>query len=95
MAIFMVSYDLHQDEGYEKLTDALEKYPSYWHCLESTWLILSDDTATEIKKNLRQHILKDDRLLVMRYGRPIHGKGANASWVGFEDTCKDWLSTHL
>ena len=58
MAIFMVSYDLHKDKDYEKLTDALEKYPSYWHCLNSTWLILSDDTATEIKQNLRRHILK-------------------------------------
>jgi len=75
MAIFVVSYDLHADEDYEKLTDALEKYPSYWHCLGSTWLIVSDDTAPEIKRNLRQHILKDDRLLVMRYGRASPGRG--------------------
>ena len=95
MAIFMVSFDLHEDEGYEKLTDALERYPSYWHCLNSTWLIVSDDTAPEISRNLRKHILKDDKLLVMRYGKNLRGRGASASWVGFEDACRDWLSTHL
>ena len=95
MAVFAVGYDLHSGEDYTKLIDALKQYSKWWHCLDSTWLIVSEDTASEIRTNLRQHILRDDRLLVMRYGKTQSGAGANAAWVGFADECKDWLSNNL
>jgi hypothetical protein len=95
MAIFMVGYDLHEGEDYKNLTDALEKYPTWWHCLDSTWLIKSEDTAAKIRTNLRQHMIEGDSLLVMRYGKTHTGKGANASWFGFEGECRNWLSTNL
>jgi hypothetical protein len=91
MAIFMVGYDLHEGEDYKELTDALQQYPKWWHCLDSTWLIVSLDTASRIRIDLRQHILDDDKLMVMRYGKTHAGKGANAAWFGFNKECRDWL----
>lgn len=94
MAIFMIAYDLHEGEDYKDLEDAICQYSKPWHCLDSTWLIDSTDTAKDIKENLRQHMKEGDRLLVMRYGKTVPGAGSNASWFGFEDHCKSWLQAN-
>ena len=91
MAIFMIGYDLRPstEENYDELFAALEVIGTgYWDCLASTWLIMTDKTAAEIRDELKQHLKDDDRLLVMRYG-------AGADWLGFKDECRTWLEDNL
>jgi len=99
MAIFMVGYDLHEGQNYKNLEDAIKALGSWWHCLDSTWLVESDQTALVIRDLLRPHIKSDDCLLVMRYGNTHSGFGANAAWYGFTEnrpsTCQDWLKSNL
>jgi hypothetical protein len=74
---------------YNQLFAALEAIGSgYWDCLESTWLVITDRTAAEIRDELQQHLQDDDRLLVLRYGE-------GAAWLGFEYECETWLKDNL
>ena len=91
MAIYMIGYDLQssKEEDYENLFTALEGIGSgYWDCLDSTWLVITEKTATQIKDELKQHLKDGDRLLVMRYGE-------GAAWLGFKDECQTWLEDKL
>jgi hypothetical protein len=60
----------------------------YWDCLDSTWLVITERTAAEIRDELKQYLGDDDRLLVMRYGE-------GAAWLGFKDDCESWLEDYL
>jgi hypothetical protein len=89
MAICMIGYDLHpssEGEGeYEELFAAIETIGSgYWDCLESTWLVITERTPTEIRDELKQHLKEGDRLLVLRCGD-------DGAWLGFKDDCRTWL----
>jgi hypothetical protein len=91
MAIYMIGYDLHpsKDESYDELFAALETIGTgYWDCLESTWLIMTEKTAVQIRDEIAQHIKPDDRILIMRYGE-------GAAWLGFQQECQTWLEDNL
>ena len=91
MAIYMIAYDLHPPKGenYEKLFTALEAIGSgYWDCLDSTWFVITEKTAIEIRDELQKYLKDDDRLLVARYG-------ASAAWLGFKNDCQTWLEDKL
>ena len=93
MAIYMIGYDLHPsdlgEEDYDNLFERLEAIGSgYWDCLESTWLLITDKTAAQIKEELQPCLKPGDRLLVMRYGE-------GAAWLGFKDQCGTWLKDNL
>ena len=91
MPVYMIGYDLHPSEGekYDDLYTALEAIGSgYWDCLDSTWLVITEKTPTQIRDKLKQYLKEDDRLLVMRYGD-------GAAWYGFRDDCETWLKDNL
>jgi len=89
MDSYMIGYDLnrpHQD--YPDLWNAIKAYGTWWHNLDSTWIIISNKTAVEICDDLRRHVDPNDELLVARVTR-------NAAWVGFNDKASSWLKEHL
>jgi hypothetical protein len=92
MPVYMIGYDLHPSEGerYGQLYAALEAMGTagYWDCLDSTWLLITEKTATQIKDELKQYLKDGDRLLVMRYGE-------GGAWYGFKDDCQTWLEDNL
>jgi hypothetical protein len=82
---------LHRSKAddYDKLYAALEALGDrYWDCLDSTWLVATERTPSQIREELRQYLNEGDRLLVMRYGE-------GAAWVGFKDECETWLEDNL
>ena len=88
MKSYMVSYDLIKRKDYPELWKALQAY-NYWHCLGSTWIIKSDETANQICTNLLNHIDGDDKLIVNLLQR-------EASWTqSFDKQCQDWLMNNL
>jgi hypothetical protein len=89
MASYIVGYDLnrpHQD--YHDLIEAIKTYSKWWHYLDSTWIIVTNTTAKEIRDDLGQHIDDDDELLVVKSG----GLGA---WKGFDEKAGKWLKDNL
>jgi hypothetical protein len=90
MAIYVVGYDIHPKVGetYGELVKTLESFGTYWHCLDSTWLIKSELSADQVRNKLWAHMRADDQLLVVTYSRP-------SAWNGFTGDCHSWLDKNL
>jgi hypothetical protein len=90
MAIYVVGYDLHPKAGekYDDLINTIKNLGGWWHCLDSTWLVKSDLSATDVRDRLWKHMKADDQLLVVTYSRP-------SAWNGFSGDCQTWLSNNL
>lgn len=89
MNTYMIGYDLNRPgQDYANLIEAIKKIGSWWHCLDSTWLVKSDATAVQIRDYLAPHIDQTDELLVADVGRA-------AAWIGLCEECSSWLHNNL
>jgi hypothetical protein len=84
----MIGYDLHEGQDYSNLEEAIRNLGTWWRCLDSTWLVVSNSTAAQIRDGLLNHIKSDDKLLVILYGNA-------AAWYGFTGDCQSWLKNNL
>jgi len=86
MKTFLIGYDLNKTgQDYTSLKDAIKKLGTWWHCLDSTWIIKSDSTAVNIRNYLQGFIDSNDELLVLNV------TGAERAWTGFNTDCSNWL----
>lgn len=90
MKTYMIGYDLHKPvQQYGDLIEEIKDLASaWWHHLDSTWLVNSDQTATQIRDRLKVHLDGDDELLVIRVG---------SAWASFglTNNANDWLRNNL
>jgi hypothetical protein len=90
MGTFLVGYDLNKSgQDYGELIDTLKGFGTYWHHLDSTWIIESDLSHTEIRDLLKAHIDANDELLVVNITDDA------AAWAGFNAKGSKWLKDHL
>lgn len=83
--IYCICYDLNSPgQDYNTLHDAIKSYGTWWHHLDSTWLIKTDQTAVQIREYLSQFIDKNDELLVF----PVAPGWAG---TGFSKKAYEWL----
>jgi hypothetical protein len=90
MRMLLVGYDLNRPgQDYPKLTQALKSYGTWWHHLDSTWLIRTGDTVTAVRDRLGALIDSGDELLVLDV--------TNSNWAtkGLGKDAVDWLHSHL
>jgi hypothetical protein len=89
MASYIIGYDLNTlGQDYSDLRDAIKSYGTWWHHLDSTWIITTDDSAVQIRDYLKQFMDANDELLVAE----LTGVGA---WTGFNSKGSDWLLKNL
>jgi hypothetical protein len=89
MTTYMIGYDLNKPlQNYNDLIQAIKAYGTWWHHLDSTWIIQTEQTAAEVRDNLAQHIDTNDELLVAKISAP-------AAWRGFNEKGSQWLKDHL
>lgn len=90
MAVHAISYDLHDPgQDYSDLHDAIESIGDSCHVLESTWLVESSKSPSEIRDELKSHIDSNDRLLVVKKCE------TGSTWATtFSSDCTDWLHDH-
>jgi hypothetical protein len=92
MSVQMIGYDLNRPRGeadYPELIDAIKrKYPTYWHHLDSTWLVKTSESSKSIRDLLRRYIDDGDELLVAK----LDGE---AAWAGFGEQASKWLKDNL
>ena len=89
MATYMIGYDLNRPlQDYAELIDAIKTYGTWWHQLDSTWLVVTEDTAVQIRDKLAPYLDANDELLVAKVSAP-------AAWRGFNDKGSQWLKENL
>jgi CRISPR-associated endonuclease Cas2 len=68
MSKFYVAYDLDKPgQNYQNLWDELDSLGAQ-RVQDSVWVLKSDNTESEIRDTLKQHIDQNDRILVVKSG---------------------------
>lgn len=64
--ILLISYDLKTpNANYDALYDLLKSAPSWWHYLNSTWLIYTPENVDVWQKKIRVAINSNDSFIVI------------------------------
>jgi hypothetical protein len=87
MKVYSINYDLKKPGmDYQDLYDAIKQY-NWWHYLESTWLVHTNDSASDIFKRLKPHIDDNDSILIIEAGKDKAGWLPEEAW--------DWINKKL
>lgn len=85
---YIISYDLCKPgRDYSSLYWAIKSYARWGKLTESTWAIVSSESAVQIRNNLMQFMDANDRLIVILSGR-------EAAWTKLLAS-NDWLRNNL
>ncbi len=87
MTCYIISYDLVNERDYEKLYAAIEAYGNWAKITESTWAIVTSESAKEVRDKLIGTIDGDDKLIVIKSGREAAWKNISCS--------NEWLQKNL
>ena len=83
---YIVSYDLKgRPSAYMPLINELKSSHTWWHYLDSTWIILRRETLVELSPKLRKLIFQNDRLLIMPAKGPSDGWLPKDAWKWMQD----------
>lgn len=87
MTTYIVSYDLVGNKNYNDLYDELKAKKAWAKITESTWGVVSDESAKELRDRLLRVMDEDDRLFIVK-------SGVEAAWSNSK--CKnEWLKKWL
>ena len=90
MACFIIGCALKAPgHDYIELVEAIERVGSAaWPCLESTWIVSSEKTASQIRDELKLHLEPSDELIVAELA-------GNAAWRGLRGGSAEALKAVL
>lgn len=85
---YAINYDLRSSRhDYTGLYEELKRSPKWWHYLESTWLIITQETSTEVWNRISTHIDKNDYVLVIEVCNNVQGWLPKDAW--------DWIHSNV
>lgn len=89
MAVQMISYDLkNPGRNYNNLYEAIKGIGSWWHCVESVWLVQTNLNSAQIRDLLRPLLDTNDLLVVLAVDE-------NWASIGLSDECNAWLHNNV
>lgn len=84
---YAINYDLKApNRDYAGLYEAIKSYSGWWHYLESTWLIVTDENPSQIWGRLKGSIDKNDSLLIIEVRDNVSGWLPQKAW--------DWIHSN-
>ena len=84
--MLLISYDLNTPgRNYSSLYEEIKKAGTWWHHLDSTWIISTDLGPDEWQKRLYQHMDENDYLLIIEICDNYEGWLPPSAW--------EWLKT--
>ena len=88
MTIYSITYDLKKPgRDYSGLYKAIKSYGTWWHYLESTWLVATSSTPQQIWERIGPHIDRNDSVLIIEVKNNKEGWLPKKAW--------DWLNYNL
>ena len=88
MTVYCVSYDLNKaGQNYNNLYDELKKSSNWCHPTDSTWLIVTHESAEQLRNRIRNHMDDNDTLLIIKVIRPYSGWLTQEVW--------DWMDKNI
>ena len=85
MAVYVVSYELRNTSlDYRNLFEELERSAGWWHYLDNTWLVSTDESATQLYNRLAPYLDGGDSLLIVQAGRDVQGWLPDDAWKWIE-----------
>jgi len=88
MKAFIISYDLKApNRNYDGLYAEIKKSPKWWHFLESTWIVMTDEIPNQIWNRLVTHVDKNDYLIIIEARDNAQGWLPKEAW--------DWIHANV
>ena len=88
MNAFSISYDLSKPgRDYSGLHEAIKSFGGWWHYLDSTWIVITNESPQQIWNQLSNHIDKNDSLLVIEVLDNVQGWLPKDAW--------DWIHENV
>lgn len=84
---YLITYDLNYNDNYELLEQELKKFEKWWHYLERTWIVVSDDTPKEIWNKIEDKVNKNKYLLIIEIKKNTNGWLPQKAW--------DWIKENV
>ncbi|OGG57658.1 hypothetical protein A2765_05975 [Candidatus Kaiserbacteria bacterium RIFCSPHIGHO2_01_FULL_56_24] len=84
---FLISYDLGGPEtrlDYVRLINYIKTYENWAKPLQSVWIILTDQTAEEVRDGIKNHIDSNDKIMIIE----VTGNWAT---FGIKKEVTDWM----
>jgi len=83
--MYLVSYDLKGGDSadYSTLYAEFEKFDDCKRCLQSSWLVVTNKSASEVRDLLRAQMREHDLIVVVPYGEN------RSSWIPSDVV--DWI----
>lgn len=85
--LLLVSYDLKvPGRDYAKLYETLKTASTWWHYLESTWILSTSDNINTWSDKIRAVLDANDNFIVVNItGQPHHGWLPQDAWKWIKD----------
>ena len=90
MNVLMIGYDLKRPgQKYDELIEYLESHGTWWHDLDSTWLVKTPLTALQMLNEVKRHVDSNDKVLVLNVTGDVWAT------IGMSDEGNDWLQEQM
>lgn len=88
MGVLLITYDLKQPvQNYTKLYNTIKTAQTWWHYLDSTWLIVTNESPEHWYRNLKPAINKNDGILIIEVKSNYYGWLSKEAW--------DWIQKNI
>ena len=86
--VYVVSYDLRKPgRDYTGLFEEIKRSRAWWHYLESTWLVSTNENANSIYTRLAPHLDENDSIIIIQAGTDRQGWLPKKAW--------EWIQQEL
>lgn len=90
MNTLLVGYDLNKPaQNYAGLIEGLKSHGTWWHHLDSTWLVRTAKSASQLRDELMELIDANDELLVLNVTGDLWAS------AGLQQRANDWLQENV
>jgi len=88
MTAYSITYDLKTPgRDYNGLYEAIKASGKWWHYLDSTWIVITNETSQQIWERLEKSVDKNDFVLIIEVKRNSFGWLPKDAW--------DWINTNV